>query len=142
MAKQLPLTLDRLKEKFADNFIMIVTVQQNVLYPLKHLFHRCKTRAECCSPTKGQFTRCEKSSKNLGCTKQLPLTVNRLREKFIDNFMINVTVQQNVLYPLKHLFHRCKTRAEYCSPTKGQFTRCENSSQNLGCTKTSNADAE
>ena len=135
-------TLVKLEEKFIDKYVIDVTIQQNVLNILKYLFHRGKTRGESCCPTNALITGCKKSSMNLGCPKQLPLTLDRLKEKFADNFIINVTVQQNVLYPLKHLFHRCKTGAECCSPTKGQFTRCENSSQNLGFTKTSTADAE
>ena len=139
--KHLLNTLVKLEEKFIDNYVIDVTIQQSVLYILKYLFHRGKTRGESCGPTKALFTGCEKSSKNLGCQKQLSLTLDRLKEKFADNFIMIVTVQQNVLYPLKHLFHRYKTRAVSGSPTKGQFTRCENSSQNLGCTKTSTADA-
>ena len=73
--------------------------------------------------------------------KHLQLTLDGLKEKFIEYFIINVSIKQDVLNGLKNLFHRGKTRAESCSPAKGQFTRCENSSQNLGCTKTSTADA-
>ena len=69
--------------------------------------------------------------------KHLQLTLDGLKEKFIDKFFINVRIQQNILNRLKHLFNRDKSLAEVCSPTKGLFTRCENSSQNPGCSKTS-----
>ena len=67
----------------------------------------------------------------------LPLKLDRLREKCIENSLINVTNQQNFLNLLKYLFHRSKTRAETCSPTKRIFNRCENSLKNLGCSKAS-----
>ena len=60
-------------------------------------------------------------------------TLVKLEEKFIDNYVIDVTIQQNVLNILKYLFHRGKTRGESCGPTKALLTECEKSSQNLGC---------
>ena len=73
--------------------------------------------------------------------KHLLNTLVKLEEKFIDNYVIDVTIQQNVLNSVKYLYHRGKTRAESCSPTEALLTGCEKSSQNLGCAKTSTADA-
>ena len=41
--------------------------------------------------------------------KHLQLTLDGLKEKFIDNFIINVKIQQNVLNRLKHIFNRGKS---------------------------------
>ena len=64
------------------------------------------------------FTRCENSSQNLGCSKDLLLTLDNQKKKFNYNLIINLTIQKSVLNHLKHLFHRGNSRAEFCSRRK------------------------
>ena len=59
-------------------------------------------------------------------------TLVKLEEKFIDKYVIDVTIQQNVLNILKYLFHRGKTRGESCCPSNALITGCKKSSKNLG----------
>ena len=54
----------------------------------------------------------------LDAQKHLPLKLDRQKKKFIENYMINVTIQQSVSIHLKHLFYRVNTFAETCSRSK------------------------
>ena len=61
----------------------------------------------------------------------------KLNEKVIDNYLIHVTIQQNIKNVSKKLIHPSAPSTETIIRTKHVLSRCENSSQNLWCSKTS-----
>ena len=138
--KHLLLTLDRLKKKFVEKYMINMKIQQYVLNSLKHIFNRGKFEQSLAVQQKVSSLDVRNQHRIWDAKKHLLLTLDRLKKKFVEKYIINMKIQQYFLNSLKHLLHAGNTRAETCSPSKGLFSRCEKSSQNLGCSKTSTAD--
>ena len=69
--------------------------------------------------------------------KHLLHTLLKLKKKIIDNYMMNKRIEENV-YIVSNIFSIDVSRQQrLAGAAKRKFTRCEKSSQNLGCSKTS-----
>ena len=69
--------------------------------------------------------------------KHLLHTLLKLKKKIIDNYMMNKRIEENV-YIVSNIFSiDVSPQQRIAGVAKRIFTRCEKSSQNLGCSKTS-----
>ena len=135
--KHLLHTLVKLNKKTFHNQIIKLT--------MKKTFKSCQTSIKSNSrlqqrvefATKHPFTRCENSSQNLGCSKTSTSHSCEIEQKDFSQLKNIIDSAANVyivstIYKIKV---RLQQRLEFA--TKHPFTRCENSSQNLGYSKTS-----
>ena len=63
--------------------------------------------------------------------KHLLHTHIKLNEKVIDNYLIHVTIQQNIKNVSKNSSNQVRLQQRVLFATKHVLSRCENSSQNL-----------
>ena len=135
--KDLLQTLAKLKKKTFDKQIIELTMKKTFKSCQTSIKSNLRLQQRFEFATKVPFTRCENSSQNLGCSKTSTSHSCKLNKKTFHNQMIKLT--------MKKTFKSCRTSIKLNSrlqqrfefATKHPFTRCENSSQNLGCSKTS-----
>ena len=69
--------------------------------------------------------------------KHLLQTLAKLKEKTFDNQIIELTMKKTFKSCQTSIKSNLRLQQRFEFATKVSFTRCENSSQNLGCSKTS-----
>ena len=69
--------------------------------------------------------------------KHLLHTLAKLKKKTFDNQIIELTIKKTLISCQKSIKSNLRLQQRFEFATKVPFTRCENSSQNLGCSKTS-----
>ena len=82
------------------------------------------------SPTvarKRVVARCEKSSQNLRCLKKHLLhTLDKLKENFVDNYIMNVTIEENIQIISNKYSNDVRLEQRFGYARIPQDNRCEN----------------
>ena len=83
---------------------MDVRIEENV-YIVSNIFSKdVGLQQRLADEAKREFTSCENSSRNLGCSKtSTSHTLVELKKKIVDNKMMNVTIEENV-YIVSNIF--------------------------------------
>ena len=139
--KHLLPTLVKLNKMIFDNSVISSTAQQNVYIISKINFLDLLLQQRVAVATKRPSTTGENSSQILGCSKTSTSNSCSTEEMIFDNNIISLTVQQNV-FIISNIYSielRLKQKVEVA--TKRPSTKCENSSQILGCSKTSTSNS-
>ena len=86
----------KLNENVIDNYLIHVTIQQNIKNVSKNSSNQVRLQQRLIFATKHVLNKCENSSQNHDVQKHLLHTHIKLNEKVIDNYFIHVTIQQNI----------------------------------------------
>ena len=131
--KQLLHTLVELKEKFlykCDNSI-------ERLNCFKQLFHRSEASTVTCSRKKIVYSLDVRNHHRIwDAQKHLLHKLVKLKKKLIYYFKMNVTIKKNAQTVSNINSIEVRLQQRLAVKTNRPLTRCENSSQHLGCIKT------